>query len=70
MSTTISPAEVLKSLPQELHQVLLAISVLSTQFAKLNKDDRSDMIELIGCLAQSSDPEERQEIHTSMIEIR
>ena len=69
MNTTISPAEVLKSLPQELHQVLLAISVLSTQFAKLNKDDRSDMIELIGCLAQSSDPEERQEIHTAMIEI-
>ena len=69
MSTTISPAEVLKSLPQELHQVLLAISVLSTQFAKLNKDDRSDMIELIGCMVESSDQDERQEIRATMIEI-
>jgi DNA-binding XRE family transcriptional regulator len=69
MSTTRAPIEVMNSLTPELQQVLYATSVLSSQFAKLGKQDRADLIELIGCLGQATDQDERVEIQKAMLEI-
>lgn len=66
---TKEPTEVLDSLPEEVQQIVLALSILIARIGSLPPADRDDLFELLTAWRQASDKEEQRCIRRAMTEI-
>ena len=68
-NTTKEPSEVLANLPEDVQQIVLALSIVSTRIETLDPQDQKDLFALMMAHHKTKDKDERGGIRLAMIEI-